>query len=227
MNTWYYAFFIGLAGSWHCLAMCGPVIHQVQRRGKAPYRIVLFPAGRIFMYTILGFMVSFMGSIWLFPSWWYVYYLLAGVVIMLVIYFKSADRLFLILHTSVGKYLQKSSIHWGNGGYFLLGMSHGLLPCGLVLAGLSVSIIQPNPYLGGLTMALFGLSTLLVTPLVHFGTQKLKHPIFSKIKYMTWLIAMILFFRGAWGIAMSQSAYIRHSKISVIVCHPFAEIRIP
>ena len=143
--------------------------------------------------------------------------------IMLVIYFKSTDRLFLILHASVGKYLQKSSVRWGNGGYFLLGMSHGLLPCGLVLAGLSVSMIQPNPYLGALTMALFGLSTLPVLSLVPWGTRKWNHPLFSKIKYMAWLIALILFFRGAWGIAMSQSAYIRHSKISVMLCHPLTE----
>ena len=40
-----------------------------------------------------------------------------------------------------------------------------------------------------------------------------------------WVVAVLLLFRGAWGIGMSQSAYLRNAKISPIICHPFSEFR--
>ena len=72
MGTWYYAFLIGLAGSWHCAIMCGPILHQIHARGTANSRMFLYSLGRIFMYGTLGFIVAGLGSIWLFPSWWQV-----------------------------------------------------------------------------------------------------------------------------------------------------------
>ena len=35
MQTWYYGFLIGLAGSWHCLAMCGPLLAQIHQKLKS------------------------------------------------------------------------------------------------------------------------------------------------------------------------------------------------
>jgi len=85
MNTWYYAFFIGLAGSWHCAIMCGPIMQQIEQRGAQTSRMWLYTFGRIFMYGILGFFVSKVGSIWLFPAWWHIYYLFAGLVLVLLL----------------------------------------------------------------------------------------------------------------------------------------------
>lgn len=222
MQTWYYGFLIGLAGSWHCFAMCGPIMAQIQQKGHANTRMIWYPLGRIFMYMVMGFSVAALGSIWLFPAWWHVYYLLAGILILLVLSQKIGDEGFLFLHRYVGTYFQKIGKQFGAFGYFFLGMSNGLLPCGLVIAGLGIAMIQPNPYWGALSMGVFGLATLPSLQLYLWGTKKWA---WGKLRYIGWLVAMLLLFRGAWGIGMSQSAYLRNSKISPIICHPFSEFR--
>ncbi len=222
MHTWYYGFLIGLAGSWHCLAMCGPLLATIQQKGHASFRMIWYPLGRIFMYMLMGFAVAGLGSIWLFPAWWQVYYLLAGLFILLVLTQKIGDQALQFLHRSLGQYFKKIGKRFGAFGYFFLGMSNGLLPCGLVIAGLGVAMIQPNPYLGALAMGAFGIATMPALQLFLWGNQKFA---FGKLKYIGWFVAALLLFRGAWGIGMSQSAYLRNAKISPIICHPFSEFR--
>jgi cytochrome b len=70
-------------------------------------------------------------------------------------------------------------------------------------------------------MLSFGIATLPALKLSLWGIQKITR--FSALfQYLGWGIAFLLLFRGAWGIAMTQSAYLQHSPISPIVCHPFS-----
>ncbi len=221
MNSWYYAFFIGLAGSWHCAIMCGPLMQQIEQRSKQSGRMFLYTMGRLFMYGILGFFVSKMGSIWLFPSWWHIYYLFAGIVLLLLLSKKLSDNLFKLLHRTVGQLLIQIGKKLGAWGYFFLGMSNGLLPCGLVLGGLSISLLQSNPWLGALSMISFGVATLPALKLSLWGINKITRYQLA-FQYLGWVIACLLLFRGAWGIAMTQSSYLQHSPLSPIICHPFS-----
>jgi sulfite exporter TauE/SafE len=82
------------------------------------------------MYGILGYLVAGIGSIWLFPNLWSYYYLLAGVLILLIISQNIGEGPIAFLHQTIGKKLQKWGIKMGPGGYFVLGMANGLLPCG-------------------------------------------------------------------------------------------------
>ena len=59
--------------------------------------------------------------------------------------------------------IQKSIEQAGPLTAFGLGMAWGFLPCGLVLAALLVAAAAGSPLLGGLTMLVFGLSTLPLT----------------------------------------------------------------
>ena len=118
MYTWYYTFLIGLAGSWHCFAMCGPIVSQINARGHSPARLFLYPLGRIVMYGILGYFVAGIGSIWLFPSLWSYYYLIAGVFIVLILSQNIGEGPLAFLHQSIGKKLQKIGATMGPFGYF-------------------------------------------------------------------------------------------------------------
>jgi hypothetical protein len=70
-------------------------------------------------------------------------------------------------------------------------------------------------------MISFGIATLPALKLSLWGFNKLTH--FSTVfQYLGWGIACLLLFRGAWGIAMTQSSYLQHSPLSPIICHPFA-----
>ncbi len=220
MNTWYYSFFIGLAGSWHCLIMCGPIVASINTKGKSNLRMILYPLGRILMYGILGYLVAGLGSIWLFPSWWYMYYIAAGILIILVITQKIGDGLLLFLHESVGDYLRKKGVQWGILGYSMAGLANGLMPCGLVVAGLSVAMIQPNPYWGFLSMVSFGLATLPAPQVYVWGLKKIN---LKPLMYLGWVISVLLIVRGTWAIGMNQSNYLKHSNVSPIICHPFSK----
>lgn len=220
MHTWYYTFLIGLAGSWHCFAMCGPIVAQIKAKGHSPARMLLYPVGRIVMYGILGYLVAGIGSIWLFPSIWSYYYLFAGVLILLILSQNIGEGPLAFLHQSLGKKLQKIGAQLGPAGYLVLGMANGLLPCGLVVAGLSVALIQPNPLYGAFSMIVLGVATLPALQIYLWSSSKLeKQPIF---RYLGWFVAGILLFRGAWGIGMAYSDYLAHSSLSPIICHPFS-----
>ena len=172
------------------------------------------------MYGILGYLVAVIGSIWLFPSIWSYYYLFAGVLILLILSQNIGEGPLAFLHQSLGKKLQKIGAQLGPAGYLVLGMANGLLPCGLVVAGLSVALIQPNPLYGAFSMIVLGVATLPALQIYLWGSSKLeKQPIF---RYLGWFVAGILLFRGAWGIGMAYSDYLAHSSLSPIICHPFS-----
>ncbi len=220
MNSWYYAFFIGLAGSWHCAIMCGPIMQQIEQRSQQPGRLFIYTLGRLSIYALLGFLVAKMGSIWLFPAWWHVYYLFAGVLLILLLKKKISDNLLKFLHQHVGKFFIQIGKKLGLFGYFFLGMSNGLLPCGLVLGGLSIALLQSTAWLGALSMISFGIATLPALKLSLWGIHKITQ-YNAMFQYLGWGVACFLLFRGAWGIAMTHSAYLQHSPLSPIICHPF------
>jgi sulfite exporter TauE/SafE len=194
-------------------------VAQINARGKSPARLILYPLGRIFMYGILGYFVAGIGSIWLFPTLWSYYYLLAGILILLLISQNIGEGPLAFLHQSIGKKLQKLGAKMGPSGYFVLGMANGLLPCGLVVAGLTVALIQPNPLYGSFSMILLGIATLPALQIYLWGAGKLKK--LPAFQYLGWLVAGVLLFRGAWGIGMAYSDYLTHSSLSPIICHPF------
>lgn len=171
------------------------------------------------MYGILGYLVAGIGSIWLFPTLWSYYYLLAGMVILLLISQNIGEGPLAFLHQHLGKKLQKLGAKMGPSGYFVLGMANGLLPCGLVVAGLSVALIQPNPLYGSFSMILLGIATLPALQIYLWGAGKLKK--LPAFQYVGWVVAGVLLFRGAWGIGMAYSSYLAHSSLSPIICHPF------
>ncbi len=228
MQTWYYTFLIGLAGSWHCIAMCGPLMRHVKVQSfthpTTRKRSILYQLGRIFMYGLLGFIVAKLGSIWILPSSWYYFYLFSGLVLLLLTLGKIGDSLLGFLYQFLGKPIQKIGSKIGVIGYFLLGMSNGLMPCGLVLGGLSVALIQPNAWMGFLSMITFGIATLPALQASFWGLNWLDNKNQKSaqyIKYLGTLVAVILLFRATYGIVASQSNYLKNSKITPIVCHPF------
>ncbi|RXK52378.1 sulfite exporter TauE/SafE family protein [Aquirufa rosea] len=227
MHTWYLSFFIGLAGSWHCIAMCGPIMLHVRQKNQrlANVSTVMYQFGRILTYSLMGLVVASLGSIWIFPNWWHLYYIVAGLILLFLSIGKLKDSYFDFLYRWIGKPLQQSGRGLGTWGHFLLGMGNGLLPCGLVTGGLSIALIQPSPIGGALTMFVFGISTLPAITAAILSLdwlEKRQSNALRYVKLLSWAVAIILLFRGAWGIGMSQSNYLKNSSLSPIICHPFS-----
>ena len=55
-------FLLGLLGSGHCVGMCGPLILAFPARREHPLAHVLYNAGRIVTYTIIGAILAGAGA---------------------------------------------------------------------------------------------------------------------------------------------------------------------
>ena len=60
------AFVLGLAGSFHCIGMCGPIAFVLPidktSKARAIYQSLLYHFGRLLSYSLIGFFFGFIGK---------------------------------------------------------------------------------------------------------------------------------------------------------------------
>lgn len=216
-----YGFLLGLTGSWHCAVMCGPILSIIFKTPRPP--IFLYHFGRILVYALLGLMVSYLGTLGLFAKFWYIYFVLVGIFIGLLLLGMIKDQNFQFLHNLLGTKLQEIGKRAGKARYLFFGMANGLLPCGLVMAGLSTSLITPTPMAGFTNMIYFGLGTipaLIITQLGFKEADKWKHLMANKLlRAISWLVVLALLFQGIWGILAQLSDTVKNHPLTPIICH--------
>ena len=178
-------FLTGLAGSLHCLAMCGPLLlafseavvgGESRRPGvwRRTLDSLLYHGGRIWTYALLGFAAGWAGSQMRLGAavvgWQRPLSIAAAAIIVLAglaaLGVLPGGRLGLSLPAGCVSTLQRWP--WLAGlirarqpvARFLLGAVMGLLPCGLVYAVLVVVMTLPSPLHSALGMLCFGAGTL-------------------------------------------------------------------
>ncbi len=155
-------FALGLAGSLHCLGMCGPIVlaYSVGLRGPKFAAHAAYNAGRILTYMALGAVAGVAGrGIGLLGH-------LAGLA--------SGARIFAGTAMILAGVASLAHIGWGGGfrlplapllaspairAKFGLGLAMGFLPCGLIYAALLKALESGTAGGGALTMLAFGLGT--------------------------------------------------------------------
>jgi sulfite exporter TauE/SafE len=183
------AFLAGLVGSAHCLGMCGGIsglfaLHSSVRglHRQLPMALV-YNAGRLASYAILGFAVAAVGSRFagLTPAVGKPVRLVAGAVIILIglqIAFNFRALGFLERMGGVawsrvspvaGRLLPVNSLPRALG----LGLLWGLVPCGLVYSMLLVAATSPRAVDGALVMVAFGIGTTPAMLLTGLGAARL------------------------------------------------------
>ena len=163
------AFWMGVVGGPHCVAMCGAACAGiVQPAGPHKNRaLLLFQLGRVIGYALLGGLAaaSMQGLAWLTvqsaalrPVWSLFH--VAAVVLGLVLMLKAQQPVWL---ERWGRGLWLRARAWGAGigmGMpLVLGMLWALLPCGLLYSALLVAAMAAEPQSGAAVMALFALGT--------------------------------------------------------------------
>jgi hypothetical protein len=161
------AFFTGLFGSVHCVSMCGPLILALPFSGQSLWVSVLhrllYQAGRILMYGILGLILGLIGQGFNLLGLQQALSLTTGLLLVLagMNYFIGGNKQNFItskplrlLTATLGKYLSKPY------GGFIAGGLNGLLPCGMVYIALAQSVNLDTPVESVKFMLLFGLGTL-------------------------------------------------------------------
>jgi sulfite exporter TauE/SafE len=175
------ALILGFAGSLHCIGMCSPLAFAVTNKRGIAYKI-LYNVGRIFMYCLLGAVVSSIGVI--LPV--YVQYAISitlGVALLVIGLTGSNFKIPLLtplirVTGFVKNQFSKSLQQKGYGTVFTMGLLNGLLPCGLTFLALTACITLNGPLGGFIFMGAFGAGTLPVMlgliSIIPFFTQHFK-----------------------------------------------------
>jgi uncharacterized protein len=183
MLEWPLLFCAGFLGSAHCVGMCGGFVVSI---GAATTswrdnlsRQLLYSAGRIFTYSILGAAAGFAG--WrlarLAPSGLSIAAWLAiGAGCLLVLQGLASAGLLRRRVVGAGQGACLASSFFGGmlrlpgrSAAFLAGLLTGLLPCGLLYGMIAMAASTRDLLLGAGSLAIFGLGTLPVMVLTGCG----------------------------------------------------------
>ena len=175
-------FALGLAGSLHCVQMCGPLVLSFgltmsnSTRTQQTIAHAAYHLGRVLTYSVLGAVagwlgcgMSLVGSIAGIQN---TAAIISGVFMMVaglllwgalkgngLIQIGQASR----LTAMAGRLLRLTTAR----GRFFTGLLMGLLPCGMIYAALLRSVASATPLAGALDMAAFGAGT--AGPLLGLG----------------------------------------------------------
>lgn len=163
------ALLLGLAGSLHCVGMCGPIALAVPvGRGTMLHRTLaysLYHFGRLTAYAILGFLFGVLGYGLNLAGFQQGLSLTAGVLMLILVWFPRLTTRAGITGTlgrfqsNVTRYMAAALRTNRMPALLGLGFFNGWLPCGMVYIALAASMTSINPFYGALFMAVFGLGT--------------------------------------------------------------------
>jgi sulfite exporter TauE/SafE len=162
---------LGLAGSLHCVGMCGPLMLALPLDAAGKRHVLLqmltYHSGRILTYAALGILFGLLGKGIFLAGLQKGLSVGAGIVMILMAFVAWRFEQLVVnlpgfgaftskIKTGIGKHLRRNTA----GAVFTVGLLNGFLPCGMVYAALAGAISTTEAAEGGLFMALFGLGTL-------------------------------------------------------------------
>jgi len=207
----YAAFTMGLLGSMHCLGMCGPIAMalpvRTRNKGLKLLKYLLYNAGRIITYTMLGFLVGTIGSFFVLAGFQQVFSITAGVLIILSIFavyqpFQHSwiTSITLPFREKIKKAITYYFQHANGYNMVILGMLNGLLPCGMLYAALIGAMAAGDVISGTLFMTAFGLGTIPLMLTVSFAGNLLSYKWKYRLNHLSpvfiFAVGALLILRG-------------------------------
>lgn len=202
----------GVAGSAHCLGMCGPLLllsESMRSKKWTVWSQIPLHLGRIITYSIMGLLAGFIGvalkktglavgiqgGASLVGGTLMIFFGLSMLGIIKIGFIDKAGSIFPAFITNRFDYSSFA-------GALLLGMFWGLLPCGLVWAWLLGAATASGSPLGGVaTMAAFGLGTvpalLILGGLAGFIGARFRNAMSKAGSVAVILMGLFLLLRGA------------------------------
>ncbi|WP_207491909.1 sulfite exporter TauE/SafE family protein [Aridibaculum aurantiacum] len=226
------AFALGLVSSFHCVGMCGAIAFSLPTQhlngAKKAAGILLYNAGRITTYSIIGVLFGLLGRqihIAGFQQW---FSIIAGITILIIVIQGAAGKpLFhlpgygkvqLFVQSLVSIFLTSPSV----ASMYLLGMANGLLPCGLVYMAVTGALATGS--IGGAAgfMASFGAGTFPALFLLsYFGyiiNLSTRNTIKRMVPYVVATMAVLLILRGL-NLNIPYLSPLLASETNNISCH--------
>ena len=223
MTEVWLSFLAGLAGSTHCLGMCGGIVAAIalhaRDTGPGAQRLILlsYNLGRIGTYTLLGIIAGFMGSsldmltMKTAASWVFVAANLFVFLVGIASFIQVSSFSLFSLESSGGR-LFAGILRWAvsETGFFrtfILGMSLGFLPCGLVYAPLIAAATSGRPAIGAAMMAALGLGTLPMLFFFGAASAALSARLRGNLFRLVGLFVALIGLTGLWRV-MGKMGYV-------------------
>lgn len=204
-------FSLGLISSLHCVGMCGPLalalpVHHLSRI-KQVLSLLLYQAGRVITYSILGLVFGLAGRQLFLAGFQQWFSIIMGIVVLLLvvlywIYKRPLQPLILKkLFTQVQSFMIKMfHARKNSGGFILLGMANGLLPCAMVYVAVAGALTTTQVSYGVLFMAMFGAGTLPAMMIIGYFGRMVSLPVRNMFRqaipvFMT-IVGIVLILRG-------------------------------
>lgn len=202
---------LGLLGSLHCVAMCGPIalalpVHQFNTTKKTA-SILLYHLGRISVYVVLGVVFGTVGKGLFIAGFQQNVSIILGILLILgVLFFNEKKMQNLVLSpnskayikfkNTFGTYIRKKTPV----SFVIMGMLNGLLPCAMIYMALFGAIATQGSLYGGLFMLWYGLGTIpLLSLLVLMGnwvTNNFKNKFKKAVPVFLIFTGCLLIIRG-------------------------------
>lgn len=197
---------IGFFGSFHCVAMCGPIALSLPyRRGQSWFGPLLYNLGRISGYSFLGIAAGMFHQAAVFAGLQRWISLIAGGLLLLFLLGKGEQRFWKvpILRKGLQRLQARMSAYLKQGrrsAMFHIGLLNSFLPCGFVYLGLAAASTQTAIVSSMAYMAAFGLGTLpamLGMTLLGSRLQPGKYPwLTPALNGLGYVVAILLIIRG-------------------------------
>ncbi len=197
------AFILGLAGSLHCVGMCGPLMVSF-KVNQSRRSFITYHLGRLLVYGLLGLLFGLIGQgLQILNTQRYIAIITGAVLIILytvpairkwieMTYYKS--KAFSTVRTLMQKQFGSGQKWW------IAGMLNGLLPCGLIYMALAGSLILANSITSVGFMLIFGIGTLPALILVGFFERLIPNGLKKRFSMLYTILAVVaggvLLFRG-------------------------------
>lgn len=224
---------MGLAGSLHCVGMCGPLALSLPVSHENNFSRIkgglIYNTGRILSYAMLGIIFGSVGGLIIVTDWQSKLSLSLGIIILIYLFIPKKyfhlstgskfNRPFLFLRKQLGKLFQSKK----QSSLFFIGTLNGFLPCGLVYLALTSSIITASSLNGGMFMLFFGLGTFpamfLTSVMSNYLNQNVRLKIRKVVPAMLFFMAVLLILRGMeLGIPFISPEF-AHKNASAVSCH--------
>jgi len=206
MDYWT-AFILGLAGSLHCAAMCGPLALALPTAGRTGLSFLLgrfaYNVGRLVTYCALGVFFGFAGRTLALAGIQRWVSIALGLALLAGLFasrrlalWRPVTQLVEQLKRAMACLLRRRSL----AALALLGLLNGLLPCGLVYVACAGATATGSISSGMAYMAAFGLGTAPLMLALGVSGRLLPLPVRLRLRIAipvsVFLLAMLLILRG-------------------------------
>lgn len=200
---------LGLAGSLHCIGMCGPlvmIVHGGGARNNVRWwgQQFIYHGGRLLVYTGFGILAGAVGKSAVAVGLQQWLAVIAGILLLILLVTPPLVKKIpvgQVLYTKVSSLFGKYLKHKTPAKYFALGVINGFLPCGLVYAAMAASVAGGSIEKSALFMVVFGLATtpalVSVAGLTGFIRNRMNVRWIKYVRLSFGILAMLFILRGA------------------------------